>query len=342
MSDIQLRFNKDMLVLSSPVEAELVRLGVDVPKDWAYTLMFEPELLEEAYKLEAMAGAQCAVAFTGRLTPLEAAKAGMRDAVSTMADNAIAAVSSTHPQHILAEVNPCGLPLDPSSKASLLENRDQYAEGAKTLAAKDVDAIFLNGFTGCADLKCALMGVRKVSDIPVFASVTLDEGGSLQKDASIHGASSGSGRTETAEEAAAVMAEYGADICGFATYASVDAAKDLLARMQSVASLPGLVQLCVREIAPEQEVPTPENLYFSADTMVDAADALRAAGAQFLRAAGVATPAYTGALVAATDRLDVVPVSEGTVSPVEAAVPDDIADRLRAKVSAAIGGSGVQ
>ena len=38
--------------------------------------------------------------------------------------------------------------------------------------------------------------------------------------------------------------------------------------------------------------------------MMEAAQHLRAAGAQFLRAIGQATPAYAGALVAATDGLD--------------------------------------
>ena len=38
--------------------------------------------------------------------------------------------------------------------------------------------------------------------------------------------------------------------------------------------------------------------------MMEAAQQLRAAGAQFLRATGQATPAYAGALLAATEGLD--------------------------------------
>ena len=61
-----------------------------------------------------------------------------------------------------------------------------------------------------------------------------------------------------------------------------------------------LAQLQVRERSARQQGPTPENPYYCADAMMAAADALRRAGVQFLRATGDATPAYTGALVATT------------------------------------------
>ena len=68
---------------------------------------------------------------------------------------------------------------------------------------------------------------------------------------------------------------------------------------------PILVQLVVRERAPRQGGPTPENPYYCADAMEGAAVKLYAAGVQFLRATGQATPAYTGALVATVSGLDV-------------------------------------
>jgi hypothetical protein len=94
--------------------------------------------------------------------------------------------------------------------------------------------------------------------------------------------------------------------------------------------------------------------------MVDAAYALRAAGVQFVRAAGQATPSYTAALVAALEGLDVIlPGSDADAASIlqnaEAAtltsegassqaaqVPDaevaDIAARLRERVNSAMQG----
>ena len=67
---------------------------------------------------------------------------------------------------------------------------------------------------------------------------------------------------------------------------------------------PVLAQIDVVEHNPRQRQATPENPYHRPDVMMEAAQHLRAAGAQFLRATGQATPAYAGALVAATDGLD--------------------------------------
>ena len=143
------------------------------------------------------------------------------------------------------------------------------------------------------------MGLRKVSDAPVFASVDVSADGSL---------ASGRG---TLAEAAAVMADLGASVAGFATLADpiaaerlADGAREALAAQGADLSL--MASLVVAERDPRQQGPTAENPYYAPDTMLAAAGALRSAGVQFLRAAGDATPAYTGVLAAATAGQDVV------------------------------------
>ena len=82
---------------------------------------------------------------------------------------------------------------------------------------------------------------------------------------------------------------------------------DVCADMREIAAAtpkPILVQVSVRQATAAEKrraslgAPIPENPYALPDFMADAAVALRAAGAQFLRACGEATPAYTGALAA--------------------------------------------
>ncbi|WP_165056664.1 MULTISPECIES: homocysteine S-methyltransferase family protein [unclassified Adlercreutzia] len=294
MPDIKLRLNKDMLVLSTPVLSALARLGIDVEHDVEFTLLLEPDTLEDAYKLEFIAGAQCLVAATASVTPARLARAGMEDRAAEVVSAALGAVRAQVPQHVLAEIGPCGLPLDASSKASLRENLDQYARAGRLFAQEEFDAFFLNGFSTCADLKCALMGLRKVSDAPVFASVDVAADGTLR-----------SGRG-TLEEAMGIMEDLGADVAGFSTCAPQEAAVDLARRAANATALPLLAQLEVRERNARQQGPTPENPYYVPDAMVAAVDALRAAGVQFLRAVGDATPAYSGALVATTMGLDAV------------------------------------
>ena len=337
MADLELRLNKDMLVMSSPVLRALDLLGMTSLHDQAYALLFEPEVIEEVYKLESMTGVQCVVADTAMIVPAELARLGMRDDAQAMADNAIKLAQAVKPQHVIVEISPCALPLDASSKSSLLENRDQYTRAAKLYDDASFDAFFLNGFTRVADLKCALMGIRKVSDKPIIASVD-GEGVLRRRCAASVAAGSESAMQESIEDAIYAMEDLGADVVGFASGAPVDDLVALTNRARMSCGLPTLVQLDVASRDPEQQAPSYKNPYFDPDTMVDAAEALRAAGAQFLRAVGDASPAYTGALVAAVDRLDVIQVSSAS----EAANGDEVdldslAERLHDRVVSALG-----
>ena len=346
MPDIALRFHKDMLVLSAPVLPALERLGVDVDRDAELTLLLEPDTFEEFYKMEAIAGAQCIVAGTGALTPARLTQARMEDRGAELVRLALRAVSAARPQHVLVEIGPCGLPLDASSKASLVENRDQYARAGRLLEGAEFDAFFLEGFEDAVDLKCALMGLRKVSDKPIVVSVNVEADGALCSDRG------------TLEDALAVAGEFGASVAGFSTSAGQDEAVELPRRAVATTNLPVLVELQVGVRDSRQQGPTPENPYYSPDMMVPAADALRAAGAQFLRAVGNATPAYTGALAATTLGLDARP-RKAAPSPVDElpystgasgagepsdgeGLPDELADlvaKTRRRVTEALAGN---
>lgn len=293
MPDIALRFNKDMLVLSSPVEPVLERQGIDVGEGLELTSILEPENVEEALRLSQVAGAQCLVANTVGITPARLAENRLEDHAAEIAKSALSIVRKFTPQHTFVEIGPCGLPLDASSKNSLKENRDQYARAARLFADLGFDAYFLNGFAVPADLQCAIQGVRDVCDMPVIASVDVDAEGLLAD-----------GR-HSFEDALGVMLDCGASVAGFATPAPLERAQSFARRACGLGGAPVLAQLVVRRIDAKQDEATDENPYYCADTMVQAASALRAAGAQFLRAAGAATPAYTGALVAASEGLDV-------------------------------------
>lgn len=190
-----------------------------------------------------MAGAQCLVTTTAGITPARMAQVGMEDRSHDVARASLEVLRPLKPQHVLVEIGPCDLPLDASSKASLNENRDQYARAARLFAGEQFDAFFLNGFTTASDLLCALMGVRQVSDMPAFASVDVFADGTL---------ASGRG---TLEEACAIMGEYGASVAGFSAACGIEAACALAKRAESACDLPILVQLAVAGHKPKRPVP---------------------------------------------------------------------------------------
>ena len=303
MPDIQLRFHQDVLVLSAPPALALQRVGIADVRDQQLALLLEPETVEDAYQLEVAAGSQALCALTQALSPIRLTKAGMDGEGEALASRALSIVRSFKPQHVIAPVSPCGLPLDPWSAASLKENRSQYVRVAKLLKQQEYDAILLDSFESLADLKCALMGVRTITDAPVIALVKVGADGLLAD-----------GRSRLAE-ACEVMADLQASVAGFATEAGPEEALALAREALEVCDLPLLVQLDVRQRDGAQMKPTAENPYYCPDTMVDAAMALQAAGVQFLRAGGDATPAYTGALVAAVSNMPVArTVANGEVA----------------------------
>lgn len=294
MPDIQMRFYKDMLVLSAPLRSVLARQGVDVDRDLEYMLLVEPEALRDTVRMEMVAGAQCLVAATEGIAPARLAHKGMEGREVELAFAALGMLRPLKPQHLIAEIGPCGLPLDGSNADSLNENRAQYARAAHAFDGQELDALLLTGFRRPDDLKCALMGLRQVTDVPVFASVDVDGQGTLPD-----------GRTSI-EEAVAMMAEFGASVVGFECAAPEQDIVAIARRAVGACDLPLMVQLSVARRDPKQGAASQDNPYYRADTMVSAALALRAAGVQFLRATGDASPAYTGALAAAVMGLDAV------------------------------------
>ncbi len=420
MADIQLRFGKDVLVIGTPVQEQLANIAaftdaelaedtegvesaadalenlagvtfVDAAEAPAFdvelALLLEPEVFEDAYRLEKAVGAQCLVAPTANLTPARLAHVGMQRSAEQLARTAVEVTAAHAPEHLLVELAPCGLPLDAASKASLLENRAQYERAARLFDGLTFDAFFLNGFTSVTDLKCALMGIRKVTDVPVLASVDVGADGMLRPlEPGIHAPVV----REHLEDAVAVMAEYGAQVAGFCTDAPPEAAASLAKRVTGAAFLPVLAQLFVRPCGPNAqgagfpdvqkgrpkfhieeviqrassdsmcnlerpfctsdsrtsnlERPFCISTFARPDDLFDAAEMLVGAGVQFVRAAGCATPACTGALAAAVAGRSVVGATAQTAAdeglPGSAALgmePGQLAERLRASVNEALG-----
>lgn len=371
MADIQLRFGKDVLIIGTPVQEQLANVAAymdaepgdgatkasaangpdalenlagvklvataDAPAiDIELALLLEPEVFEDAYQLEKAVGAQCLVAPTANLTPARLAHTGMQRSAEQLARTAVEVTAAHAPEHLLVELAPCGLPLDAASKASLLENRAQYERAARLFDGLTFDAFLLNGFTNVTDLKCALMGIRKVTDAPVLASVDVDADGMLRP--VVPGIHAPAVR-ERLEDAVAVMAEYGAQVAGFCTDAPTEAAISLAKRVTETAFLPVLAQLFIRAPHAGESASSGQP-----DDAFDAAEALVDAGVQFVRATGHATPAYTGAMAAAVAGRSVTGAAAQVAAddgmPGSAALrmePNQLAEHLRASVNEALG-----
>ncbi|MDD6651407.1 MAG: homocysteine S-methyltransferase family protein [Eggerthellales bacterium] len=292
MADLQLRFHKDILVLSGNLDSALASYGIDVERDREFTHLFEPETVLEALKMEAMVGAQCIVTNTPGITRARLLHSRLESNATEIAASALDTAHSVEPQHVLAQIGPTLLPIDPDSKTSLKQNRDQYAVAAREFPAERIDAYFLDGMVSLSDLRCALMGVRMVSDLPIIASVPIDAQGRIAGHPG-----------QTFAEAVAIMEELQADVVGFSSIAGPEDLVRVVKETAAQTDLPILAQLEVGEHTKRDLNPgltpvviTPDNPYKTPDALVDAALLLQEAGVQFFRAVGQSSPSYTGAL----------------------------------------------
>ncbi len=301
MPDIEMRFHKDILVLSAPPDATLRRYQADPELDREFFNLLEPETLTDIMRFEHIAGAQCLVTGTEGITHARLAHQRLEEQSGAIAQAALAIAAELMPQHIIAQIGPTNLPLDPFSRVSLKQNRNQYAQAARDFGEDGFDAFLLDGMTSIADLKCALMGVRMVTDKPVMATVPVDAEGKVL------------GRDETFVDAVSVMTDLQADVVGLTTAAPVDVAVQLVKQAAQTCDLPILVQLAVGEHDAHDVNPgfrpvilTSDNPYRTTDAVFEAVSPLVAAGAQFLRCVGQATASYTGALAIASMGMDAV------------------------------------
>ena len=133
MADIELRFHKDMLVLSAPVAYVLERQGVNMWEDGELVMLMEPETVQDALRMEAMTGAQCLVASTEGICEARLAHNRMEDRAQEIALRALEGAWACKPQHLICEIGSCGLPLDPSNEGSRAQTEQQYENAVQAL-----------------------------------------------------------------------------------------------------------------------------------------------------------------------------------------------------------------
>ena len=293
MPDIALRFNKDMLVLSTPIDYQLKAQGFTNPGDREYVALCEPDLIEEVYKVEKIMDTPCLVTATEGITRARLAYSRFEKQADDMARIAYEVGSSFMPQHLIAAVGPTGLPFDVTMASSVKQSIQQYRDAALTLSQYPFDALYFSGFSVLGDAQCALKGAREVFEGPLFISlVTSSESDFSSDDALVEG-------VRACEQA-------GADVIGIVSAAKPEVLVHLASLVRKTTTKPVLCEVYINKKDARQFEPTDENPYPTPDELFSAACALQKVGVQFLRASGAATPAYTGALNAAVQGTDVV------------------------------------
>jgi 5-methyltetrahydrofolate--homocysteine methyltransferase len=282
MPDILNRLGHEVLIVDGAMGTMLHRAGMPSGQCPEQLNVTNPEMVLDVHHAYVTVGAECIStnSFGGSRPKL--AEFGLGDRVEELNRASVRLARRAGAQHILADVGPCGLVMEPLGPATFDEVFAIFIEQITALVAENPDAIALETFTDLAEIRCALLAARSVTDLPVIASMTFGL----------------SGRTELSatdpETAAVVLEACGASVVGMNCGLGPEQMLPLVERMASATALPLVVQ-------PNAGLPTlvDGRTVFpgTADEMGACAAKFAALGAGLVGSCCGSSPSFTGAIL---------------------------------------------
>lgn len=291
MPDIMMRLGRDFLVIDGAMGTMLQRAGVPAGESPELLNVTAPEVIAEVHRFYRLAGADCATSNTFGGSRPKLAEYGLEDRVEELNRAGVRLARKEGGPHVLADVGPTGLVMEPLGPATFDEVFAAFAEQISALAAESPDAIMLETFTDIAEARCAVLAAKSVCDLPVFASCTFGAAGRMDLSGT------------DPETAAVILEAVGADAVGMNCGLGPDQMLPLLKRMVGATRLPVFVQpnAGLPKLDPDGKTVFPG----TADEMALAARRFREAGAAMAGSCCGSTPAFTSAIVAEVADTDV-------------------------------------
>ncbi|HEY5468708.1 MAG TPA: homocysteine S-methyltransferase family protein [Coriobacteriia bacterium] len=282
MPDILSRLGREVLVVDGAMGTMLQRAGMpsgQCPEELNVT---NPEMVLEVHHAYITVGAECISTNTFGGTRPKLAEFGLGDRVEELNRAGVRLARRAGAQHILGDVGPCGLVMEPLGPATFDQVFAIFVEQITALVAESPDAIAFETFTDLAEIRCALLAARSVTDLPLIASMTFGL----------------SGRTELSatdpETAAVVLEACGATVVGMNCGLGPEQMLPLVSQMAAATSLPLVVQ-------PNAGLPTLVNgqtvFPGTADEMGRYAARFAELGAALVGSCCGSSPSFTGAIL---------------------------------------------
>ncbi|HEX9094239.1 MAG TPA: homocysteine S-methyltransferase family protein, partial [Coriobacteriia bacterium] len=282
MPDILNRLAVEVLVVDGAMGTMLQRAGMPAGQCPEQLNITDPEMVLGVHTSYVTVGAECISTNTFGGSRPKLADYGLGDMVAEFNRAGVRLARRAGAQHVLASVGPCGLVLEPLGAATFDEVHAAFAEQVAALAAEDPDAILFETFTDLAEIRCAVLAARSVTDLPLFASVTFGRSGRMDLSGS------------DPETVAVVLEACGAAVVGMNCGLGPEQMLPLVERMAEATGLPLIVQ-------PNAGMPRLEDgrtvFPGTADEMGQQAARFVDAGAALVGSCCGSSPSFTGAIV---------------------------------------------
>jgi 5-methyltetrahydrofolate--homocysteine methyltransferase len=179
MPDIMMRIGRDVLVVDGAMGTMLQRAGMPAGECPELLNVTNPEMVGDVHRLYRFAGADCVTTNTFGGSAPKLAEYGLADRVAELNIAAVRIAQHEGGPHVLADIGPTGLVMEPMGSATFDEVFAAFAEQAAALASAGPDAIFIETMTDIAEARCAVLAAKSVCDLPVFVSCTFGLSGRM-------------------------------------------------------------------------------------------------------------------------------------------------------------------
>lgn len=230
MPDILMRLGREMLVLDGAMGTMLQRAGMEPGTCPELLNVQAPEMVGQVHSSYATVGSDCTITNTFGGSAPKLAEFGLEDRVEELNRAGVRLAKRHGAAHVLADIGPTGLVMQPLGTATFDEVFAAFAQQAKALAAEGPDAILLETFTDIAEARCAVLAAKSVSDLPVIASVTMGEAGRMDLSGT------------DPQTAAVILEAAGADAVGINCGLGPEQMLPLVLKMISATQLPVIAQ----------------------------------------------------------------------------------------------------
>ncbi len=175
-----LAFLADRVVLfDGAMGTRLYDMGVFLNKCFDELNVSNPALVETVHRSYVTAGADVIETNTFGANRLKLDKHGLGDQVRAInREGTIVARKAAGELFVAGAIGPLGVRIEPWGPTSVDDAVDIFAEQAGALAEGGVDLFSVETFFDLAEIEAAVRGIRRVSDKPIVAHMTLEDDGS--------------------------------------------------------------------------------------------------------------------------------------------------------------------
>src|SRR5438128_870057 len=168
-----------VLVCDGAMGTMLYAKGVFINKSFDALNVTQPDLVAEVHAEYVRAGADIIETNTFGANRIKLGSFGLADRLHAINEQGarIARHAADDRAYVAGAIGPLGIRIEPWGKTGVDEARDYFREQAQALADGGVDLFILETFRDLNEMGAAIDAVRSVSDLPIVAQMTTEEGG---------------------------------------------------------------------------------------------------------------------------------------------------------------------